>query len=1180
MFARSETFGLSGYQKESGIFAIRLLILLIICVFGLPAEAETNIYVFVPGQSTVVQTGGFAGVHETYGIEGKFRLTVDFDAGIASFDEVDANLTEPTGFLYSQSLGEIFNMTGLAGTIIDDTTIDFDGATADGTESDISLTLTFIDDSAGLSGKTTPPPNSADMFLYELDAAATKKYAGGTGEPDNPYQIATAEDLMLLGGNPEDYDKHFILTDNIDLEPNLPGCKVFDRAVIAPDKNEPDLWYSFNGVLDGNGFTISNLNCKSEKADYTGLFGLVGKGTINDLRLVNAKIDAGAGNYVGSLVGMNIYGTISGCSVQGGSVTGGKYVSGLVGYNTGFITDSCSNTIVLGKIVVGGLVGQNGAWVVGVGEMLALEGHIDNCYSTCNVTGSVMVGGLVGFNEFGFINQCYSNGIVSGNEQVGGLIGENNARVNVCFWDVETSGLTSSAAGIGKTTAEMQTAGTFISWGACGPFWTIDEGRSYPHLAWEDVPGEFINAPSYGGGKGTAHDPYLIYIAEELNMLGLSFCDWDKHFKLMANIDLSDFQYGEALIAQGGWYEGTPFAGVFDGNGHTISHLTIIGEANLGLFGYLGSGAEVRDLGVLDVNIVGADMVGALAGYSEGNLIRCYSSGAVNGALSVGSVVGSNWESINQCYSSCIVTGGDWTGGLVGSNHGVITQCYSTGEISGRDRVGGLVGYSSETVSKCYSTSAVSGDSDVGGLVGYNYKGSIATSYSTGTVIGDESVGGLVGDHSYGGATASFWDVETSGKFKSAGGMGLTTADMQNINTYLNAGWDFVDEIANGTCDYWQISPGDYPRLRYLAGDSPVMPEGLGTAQEPYLIRDARDLGTMWFEPIAHYRLETSLDLSGIIWSMAVVPWFGGTFDGNGYVISNLQIQGSSYLGLFGELGPEAKLSNLGLEAVNVNGDWYVGGLAGYNCADITNCYSTGTVTGHNFYVGGLVGSNGHGSIAASYSTGMVSGYAWVGGLVGENYQGSIATSYITGTVTGHSHVGGLVGGNRGSIATSYSTGTVSGDVWVGGLVGDNMWYFGWPKELRGIIRNSYSTSAVNGETYVGGLVGWNNRGNIATSYSTGWVSGVYSVGGLVGNAGYDNDYGDIATSFWDMDTSGQATSVGGTGKTTVEMQTAGTFLETGWDFVDEAENGTEDIWWILEGQDYPRFVWELIQDE
>ena len=77
---------------------------------------------------------------------------------------------------------------------------------------------------------------------------------------------------------------------------------------------------------------------------------------------------------------------------------------------------------------------------------------------------------------------------------------------------------------------------------------------------------------------------------------------------------------------------------------------------------------------------------------------------------------------------------------------------------------------------------------------------------------------------------------------------------MQNMETFLHAGWDFVAEVANGTCDYWQIVPGDYPRLQYQGGRRPVMPEGLGTAEQPYLIRDGRDLGTVWFEPLAHYR--------------------------------------------------------------------------------------------------------------------------------------------------------------------------------------------------------------------------------------------------------------------------------------------------------------------------------------
>jgi len=65
------------------------------------------------------------------------------------------------------------------------------------------------------------------------------------------------------------------------------------------------------------------------------------------------------------------------------------------------------------------------------------------------------------------------------------------------------------------------------------------------------------------------------------------------------------------------------------------------------------------------------------------------------------------------------------------------------------------------------------------------------------------------------------------------------------------------------------------------------------------------------------------------------------------------------------------------------------------------------------------------------------------------------------------------------------------------------------------------------------------------------------------------------ANCFWNIETSRQTKSCGGTGKTTAEMQTARTFLSAGWDFVGETVNGTKDIWWINEGKDYPRLWWE-----
>ena len=88
-----------------------------------------------------------------------------------------------------------------------------------------------------------------------LITTAQAQYSGGSGTADDPYQIATYEDLLLLGETPEDYDKHFILTADIDLDPNLPGRKVFDRAVIAPDVNDTDDRFQgtrFTGLFDGD----------------------------------------------------------------------------------------------------------------------------------------------------------------------------------------------------------------------------------------------------------------------------------------------------------------------------------------------------------------------------------------------------------------------------------------------------------------------------------------------------------------------------------------------------------------------------------------------------------------------------------------------------------------------------------------------------------------------------------------------------------------------------------------------------------------------------------------------------------------------------------------------------------------------------------------------------------------
>ena len=97
--------------------------------------------------------------------------------------------------------------------------------------------------------------------------------------------------------------------------------------------------------------------------------------------------------------------------------------------------------------------------------------------------------------------------------------------------------------------------------------------------------------------------------------------------------------------------------------------------------------------------------------------------------------------------------------------------------------------------------------------MGYNGYDTISACYSTGRVSGYEDVGGLVGKNQNGSISACFWDIQTSHRVTSDGGKGLTTAQMKMVNTFLNAGWDFIDETVNGAEDIWWMPGSDYPML-------------------------------------------------------------------------------------------------------------------------------------------------------------------------------------------------------------------------------------------------------------------------------------------------------------------------------------------------------------------------------
>jgi len=192
-----------------------------------------------------------------------------------------------------------------------------------------------------------------------------------------------------------------------------------------------------------------------------------------------------------------------------------------------------------------------------------------------------------------------------------------------------------------------------------------------------------------------------------------------------------------------------------------------------------------------------------------------------------------------------------------------------------------------------------------------------------------------------------------------------------------------------------------------------------------------------------------------------------------------------------------------------------------------------------------------------------VIGDEYVGGLLAVT-DGAVSNCYCSGKVTGNKDVGGLVGvNNHGTVYNSYFTGNVIGNLQVGGLAGRN----------NGTVRDSYSTGNVTGESHVGGLLGCQSVGIVSNSYSTGSVTGNSRVGGLVGT----NYSGPVTNSFWDIETSGQATSDGGTGKTTAEMQHITTFSIEGWNIIAVALNETNSayIWNTVNNVTYPFLSWQ-----
>jgi hypothetical protein len=266
-------------------------------------------------------------------------------------------------------------------------------------------------------------------IIVLLSSPVFAKYSGGSGTPDDPWQISCPNDLLYLGAHPEYYDKHFLLVADINF-----AEYIFTTAVIAPDANNFNKSYLFDGTpfsgeFNGNGFIIRNLTIDATGThnDYLGLFGRVEDGSrIYGLGIENLNIIGGDdSSQLGGLAAENYGAIISYCYVAG-EVTGGKSSAafgGLIGHNGYYLIDSYSVCTIKGgegASAFGGLVGYNE------------QGRIEDCYALGKVIGnsnSSAIGGLIGSHSLGYVLNCYANNSVtvgSKSRYCGGLIGQHS----------------------------------------------------------------------------------------------------------------------------------------------------------------------------------------------------------------------------------------------------------------------------------------------------------------------------------------------------------------------------------------------------------------------------------------------------------------------------------------------------------------------------------------------------------------------------------------------------------------------------------------------------------------------------------------------------------------------------------------------------------------------------------
>lgn len=471
--------------------------------------------------------GGDGGFIETSGghvaIDPSTKITT-----AAPFGKTGHWLIDPTDYTVAASGGDITGAV-LSSRLANNNVSILSSGGAQAGNGDI-----FVNDVIYWNANTTLTLSAFRDITVNANITATGNLAGltmapGTGGSGHFYMASITRDkkITLSGSNP-------ILTiagQNYTVINSLAALQTMNndltgRYALGSDINAADTatWNGgqgfvpignftdrFTGFFDGLGHSISNLRINRPAEDYVALFGVTSNGA-DQVNIGNVRLSGGSitgRNTVGSLVGGGGFGWInnvaSSVAVAGNSVAGGlvgqqdvgritdsyatgavtgsatplTYVGGLVGVNNGPISRSFATGEVRGDQYVGGLVGYNAS----------AASTISDSYASGDVYGKYRVGGLVGTNNTGVtIERSMAYGAIHDigtiHDRIGGLVGRNTGNVVDSYWEISKYAV--SQGGTGLSTAAMKQQTNFPNWDFTS-VWRIDEGASYPYLAWTVV---------------------------------------------------------------------------------------------------------------------------------------------------------------------------------------------------------------------------------------------------------------------------------------------------------------------------------------------------------------------------------------------------------------------------------------------------------------------------------------------------------------------------------------------------------------------------------------------------------------------------------------------------------------------------------------------------------------------